>query len=576
MTDLLEKRAAVFPDKPAFVFLSDRETVEAELSFSCLRRRAVTIAHELLTRGGREGDRALLAFPPGLDFFAGFFGCLQARIIGVPILPPRRHGRQDSSANILADCTARFVLTSSKFALAIRDDILARCSRENLEFVVVDETHTLGSGDIPPLPRPSRGDLAFLQYTSGSTSTPKGVMVSHGNLLENLEMIRRAFGNGEDSTFVSWAPLHHDMGLILNALQALYVGATCILMSPVSFLQRPLVWLRAISSHRAEVAGGPNFAFDLCVSRFRPELMEGIDLSSWKVAFNGAEPVRADTLRRFAATFAGYGFDSGAIYPCYGMAEATLLISGGTRGSGARIQHVSRAAMQELRVEAALDAADAHPLVGCGRVLADERLAIVEPEKLHRLPTGQVGEIWVRGPHVAQGYWQNEAATVETFAAEIADEPGHAWLRTGDLGFTDSTGEVFVTGRIKDVIIVRGVNHYPQDIEHTIQMCDAALRPGYGAAFTVEDDHGRQKLVVVQEVERSHRQKIEAEEIIGNIREAVSEEHELSVHEVALVAPGTIPKTTSGKIQRRLTRQLWHEGRLSLITDPAKKLDGSA
>jgi acyl-CoA synthetase (AMP-forming)/AMP-acid ligase II len=323
-----------------------------------------------------------------------------------------------------------------------------------------------------------------------------------------------------------------------------------------------------------EVAGGPNFAFDLCVSRFRADTMEGIDLSGWRVAFNGAEPVRADTLASFAATFAPYGFDPRALYPCYGMAEATLLISGGRRGDGSVIGKASRAAMQALRIEAPGDDTDAVSIVGCGRALADEAIAIVDPETRQRLAFGVIGEIWVRGPNVARGYWQNQDASRETFAAEIVGEagaePGAFWLRTGDLGCLDAQGELFVTGRIKDLIIVRGINHYPQDLEYTVQQVDACLRPGFGAAFAVTDPRGQERLVIVQEVERTHRHKIDLDEVTAAIREAVAEEHELSVHEVVLVMPGTIPKTTSGKIQRRLTRRLWQEGRLEVVPAAAK------
>jgi acyl-CoA synthetase (AMP-forming)/AMP-acid ligase II len=424
------------------------------------------------------------------------------------------------------------------------------------------------------LPRPGREDLALLQYTSGSTALPKGVMVTHASLLENLEMIRLAFGNTQASTHVSWVPLHHDMGLVLNALQAFYLGATCVLMAPVSFLQRPLSWLKAIHNHRAEVAGGPNFAFDLCVSRFRRDAMEGIDLSCWRVAFNGAEPVRADTLASFAATFAPYGFDPHALYPCYGMAEATLLISGGRRSNGAVIGKASRAAVQALRIETPGDDADAVSIVGCGSALAGEAIAIVDPDTRQRLACGVIGEIWVRGPNVARGYWQNPDASQETFAAEILGEPGAVpgafWLRTGDLGCLDAQGELFVTGRIKDLIIVRGINHYPQDLEYTVQRVDASLRPGFGAAFAVTGPRDQERLVIVQEVGRTHRHRIDLDEIAAAIREAIAEEHELSVHEVVLVMPGTIPKTTSGKIQRRLTRQLWQERGLEVVPAAAK------
>ncbi len=474
------------------------------------------------------------------------------------MMPPRRGAARDSSASITADCQPRLALTSERSAA----DVVARLGATHFDWVVLNGNDAPGIGRRQ---RPSGTDLAFLQYTSGSTSAPKGVMVSHANLVANLGMIRRAFGNAERSTYVSWVPLHHDMGLILNALAAIDVGATCILMSPMSFLQRPLTWLRAVSDFKAEVAGGPNFAFDLCVSRFRPAQMEGVDLSGWRVAFNGAEPVRAETLTQFASTFAPYGFDACAFFPCYGMAEATVLISGGSRGGGPITRDVSAKAMQSLRVASPMDKTDVLCVVGCGRALGDEAIAIVDPDNRQRLGHDEVGEIWVRGPNVGRGYWQSRDASA-AFAAEIAGEPIGPWLRTGDLGFLSGGNELFVTGRIKDVIIVRGLNHYPQDIERTVQSASAALRVGYGAAFSIPDRNGYDRIVVVQEVERSQRARIDVNDLIGSIREAVAEQHELAIYEVVLVRPGTLPKTTSGKIQRRLTRQLWQDGHFNAVT----------
>ncbi len=547
--DVLEARAARQPESMALAYLSDSGRVEARLSYGGLAARAFALAGTLAERGARPGDRAILVFPPGLDFLVGFFGCLAAGVIAVPLAPPRRQAPRDASAGIVADCEPRFALTT--FAPAL-DDRLARFAGRSLDWIHVSSDSRAEASRTRSPRRAERADLAFLQYTSGSTSRPKGVKVSHANLFDNLEMIRVALGTAERSTCVTWAPLYHDMGLILNVLAALHAGAACVLMAPVSFLQRPLSWLRAIHDHGADVAGCPNFGFELCASRFRPEAMEGIDLSRWRVAFNGAEPVRADTLRKFAARFAPYGFDPKAFYPCYGMAEATLLISGGRPGAGAAVASAGPA------------------IVGCGQALNGESIAIVDPDTRMRLAPGQIGEIWVAGPNVAGGYWRNEAATAETFGAQIAGESGAAWLRTGDLGFVDAGGELFVTGRLKDLIIVRGVNHYPQDIEHTAQAAHPGLRAGFGAAFAVLDAAGGERVVLVQEIERSFRHNLDAAEAVADVREAVAETHELALHDVALVAPGTIPKTTSGKIQRRLIRQFWEEGRLERMDALAK------
>lgn len=551
---LLARRAAEQADDRAYVFVSDRGTEEAALTFRQLRETATALAARLIA-SAQPGDRAILVFPPGIEFMVAFFGCLMAGIIAVPMMMPRRNSARDSSAAILANCTPALALTTS--TIALRGDLRARFAQENIRWIEVDLTEAAGA--TVDLQEPAPDDIAFLQYTSGSTSEPKGVMVSHANLLANLEMIRIALGNTRQSTYVNWVPLYHDMGLILNALQALYVGATCVLMAPNAFMQRPLGWLRAISHYRAEVACGPNFGFDLCVSRYRADQMDGVDLSSLRIALNGAEPVRADTIARFIETFAPHGFDPRAIYPAYGMAEATLLISGGTRGGGHVMRSVSRTALQAHAAEAPADPGDAQFVVGCGCALTGEQIAIVNPESRQRLAADNVGEIWISGANVARAYWRNDAATREELNAKIAGEDGR-WLRTGDLGFLDHTGELFVTGRIKDLIIIRGINHYPQDIERTVQSQDSALRENCGAAFSVPDEHGEEDLVIVQEVERTARHSIDTGEIKGQIREAIADSHELSARHIALIRPGALPKTTSGKIQRKLARRLWLDG----------------
>ena len=560
---VLRHRAAAQPDDRAYVALSERGAEEAAITFAELDRRAAALAHQLAARAG-PGERALLLFPMGIDCLVAFFGCLYAGIIAVPMMVPRRNSARDSSSSILADCTPALALTTTELAEGVRGDLLGRFREVGLELLAVDAPRE----DAPPaapLPKPKREDLAFLQYTSGSTSAPKGVMVSHANLLANLEMIRIVCGNTRASAYVSWVPLYHDMGLILNALEALYVGALCVLLPPMAFLQRPYLWLRAISDYRAEVAGGPNFAFDLCADRFRPEQFDGIDLSCWKLAFVGAEPVRAATIDRFTETFRAYGFEPMAMWPGYGMAEATLLISGNARGEGPIVPMLSRAALLRHEALPARDEADAQPVVGCGRALVDEELAIVNPDGHERLGPDLIGEIWVRGANVAQGYWRNPEASEATFGARIAGEEGGPWLRTGDLGFLDEGGELFITGRLKDVIIIRGANHYPQDIEDTVQSCDPALRRHGGAAFALADAEHDERLVVIQEVERTERNRIVPDRLIGRIREAIVIEHDIVPYEIVLLRPGALPKTTSGKIQRALARRLWLVGDLERL-----------
>jgi acyl-CoA synthetase (AMP-forming)/AMP-acid ligase II len=565
LVTLLAKRAQSQPDDRAYIFVGDRGAEEAVITFRELHDAALALAARL-TGIARPGDRAILVFPPGLEFLVAFFGCLIARVIAVPMMVPRRQSARDSSAGIMANCEPVVALTSPAFA--IRKDLHARFLNEQIQWLSVDLAQTEPAA--ADLPGPEPEDIAFLQYTSGSTSEPKGVAVSHANLLANLEMIRVSLGNTRQSTYVNWVPLYHDMGLILNALEALYVGALCVLMAPNAFMQRPLNWLRAIHHYRAEVGCSPNFGFDLCVSRYRADQMQGVDLSSWKVALNGAEPVHAGTIKRFNETFAGYGFDPAAAFPAYGMAEATLLIAGGRRGADHVTRVVSRSALQAHAVGAAVDEADIQTLVGCGRALINEKIAIVDPERCTGLPANQVGEIWVSGPNVARGYWRNAEASTANLNARITGEhDGANWLRTGDLGFLDETGELFVTGRIKDLVIIRGINHYPQDIEHTVQALHPALRRNCGAAFSVPDERGEEALVIVQEIERTERNKIDPAEMTGLIREGVTDQHELFARHIMLIRPGTLPKTTSGKIQRSLTRRLWLERRLDGLTAAA-------
>jgi acyl-CoA synthetase (AMP-forming)/AMP-acid ligase II len=445
-----------------------------------------------------------------------------------------------------------------------RGDIAERFG--GLDWLAVDQI--AADSEVPDMafPTVAAADIAFLQYTSGSTSDPKGVMVSHANLIANLAMMREAFGNSRASTYVSWTPLYHDMGLIINVLESLYSGALCILLSPVAFVQRPLLWLRAISDYRAEVAVGPNFAFDLCVDRYRADDMADLDLSCWTLALNASEAVRADTIRRFAGAFAAHGFAASAMYPAYGMAEATVLISAGARGAGPVIRPVSRDGLQRNSVLPPTGDADRQEVVGCGRAFPGERVVIADPVSLRRLPPGRIGEIWAAGPNIAPGYWHNPEASADAFSARLADEAVETrWLRTGDLGFLDEAGELFITGRIKEIVIIRGVNHYPQDIEHTVQRSHPALRRHGGAAFAIADPAGAERLVIVQEVERTYRNRIDPAEIIARVREAVVTEHEIAPHEIALLRPGALPKTTSGKIQRAVSRQLWQQGALDLL-----------
>jgi acyl-CoA synthetase (AMP-forming)/AMP-acid ligase II len=562
LADLLHYRAAVQPYDRAYVVLSDRGQEERAITFAGLEQRAIVTARRIAARA-TPGERALLLCPNGIDFIVGLFGCILARIVAVPLMLPRRQRGRDASAAIVADCAPRLALSLRPLIDGERGNLAGHFAAAGLDWLAVDEAAEEAAAALPLAP--AAADIALLQYTSGSTSTPKGVMVSHANLLANLAMIKAAFGNTRHSTTVSWVPLYHDLGLVINALQTLYAGSLCVLLPPASFIQRPLLWLRAIGEYRAEVAVSPNFGFDLCVERCRAEQMAGVDLSCWRLALNGAEPVHAATLERFAETFAPHGFAADAFYPAYGMAEATVLIAAGRRGAGAVLRPLSRGGLQRHRVEPPRDAGDEQLAVGCGRALTGERIAIVDPASRERLGADRIGEVWVAGPNVSRGYWRNPAATSEAFGAAIAGEAGGGWLRTGDLGFLDADGELFITGRIKELVIIRGINHYPQDIEETVQRCHPALRRHGGAAFAIGGGDISERLVVVQEVERAARHHIAADEIIGQIREAVVGRHEIVPYEITLLRPGALRKTTSGKIQRTLAKELWLSGSLARL-----------
>ena len=563
LVDLLDRRAAERPEANAFVFVPERGGAHIHLTFAELRRRARAVAVRLARRTV-TGDRAVLLFPPGLDFIVALFGCLAAGVIAVPLMVPRRTASRDSSAAIIADCSPRIAMTTDEL-LGGRPDVVERFGDAGFDWITVSASQDPAEDPDAVLPPAHRNDIAFLQYTSGSTSSPKGVMVTHDNLLANLKMIRTAMSNTRHSTSVGWVPLYHDMGLMMGVLQPLYLGAMSVLMAPAAFMQRPLSWLHTIHRYRAELTSAPNFAFDLCVSRFRADQMEGVDLSCWKLALNGAEPVHADTIARFTETFAPYGFDPGTMYPGYGLAEATLLVAGGARRGGVSTRRISHAALQQGEITDATDSDDAQPLVSCGRSLVGEQIAIVDPDTHRRMAPCRVGEIWVSGANITRGYWRNQAATSDIFHARLADDPGRNWLRTGDLGFLDETGELFITGRIKDLIIIRGMNHYPQDIERTVQDSHPALRRDCGAAFAITDQEGNEKLAVVQEIERTQRRNLDFAEVVRCIREAVTRQHEIAIETIALIPPATLPKTTSGKIQRSLAKRLWLEGAFNAL-----------
>ncbi|AEH10339.1 fatty acyl-AMP ligase [Candidatus Protofrankia datiscae] len=562
LPDVLRGRAALEPTGRAYVFLDEYEKEKEVLTYGELHARALAVAGWLSRRCG-AGDRALLVFPPGLDFIVAYFGCLYAQVVAVPVNPPRKQQVQDTTLRIVRDCEPSAVLTANAMIESTRSALEPVHTVPH--WLPVDRITDMAETGFDPSPC-SADSIAFLQYTSGSTSDPKGVVVSHGNLAANQEMIRQAFGHDRNSTFVGWAPLFHDQGLIGNVLQPLWIGATSILMSPMAFIRWPLLWLSAISRYRAHTSGGPNFAFDACVTRAARGDIPELDLSCWKVAFNGAEPIRPETLRRFAETFASYGFSEKTLYPCYGLAEATLLVTGSQKGRGPRTIEADADALGDRRYAEASNG-HARTLAGSGLILPEETLRIVDPETKRPCPADRVGEIWVAGEHVAQGYWRCPQATTDTFRATCDGEPGRTYLRTGDLGLVVD-GELYVVGRLKDLVIIRGRNYCPQDIEHTVQSSHDALRSGGCAAFSVLGPDG-EKLVVVQEIRGDQRRKADVRDVTASIRAAVVREHDLSLGDLVLTLPGRLQKTSSGKIMRAAARKRYLEAGFDTWTPAA-------
>ena len=546
------------PDSTAFYF-SDGESEELRLSYEGFDRRARAIGAHLVEKGMR-GERVLLLYPPGLDFVTGFMGCLYAGATAVPAYPPRRNRYMSRIDAISDDAQAKGVLTVSDVADRVQGMLKEAPALESATWIATDQIPDDAAEDWK-LPELDDSSLAVLQYTSGSTGNPKGVMLSHANIIHNCRLIVHAFEADTKSVGMSWLPTYHDMGLVGGVLMPLFIGRPNILMSPMSFLQKPVRWMRAITKYNVTISGGPNFAYDLCVDKITDEELVGLDLSSWLVAFNGAEPIRSTTLNAFIERFSAVGFRPEACYPCYGMAETTLIVTGSHRKNPPIIRDFDGPALDEHRVVfAAPDEDGSRSLVGCGHVLPEEEVIIVAPESRKRLPEHQVGEIWVRSPSVGKGYWNKPDITQETFQATTSRGDGR-YLRTGDLGFMDD-GELFVTGRLKDLIIVRGVNRYPQDIEQTVERTDPRLQAGAAAAFAV-DLNGRECLIVMTEVERTRHK--DWSSVIQAIRSNVTREHELPPDVIALVRFGSMPKTSSGKIQRHACRAAFLEDSLPVV-----------
>jgi phthiocerol/phenolphthiocerol synthesis type-I polyketide synthase C len=590
LVEMLQVRANELSELPLYTFLVDGEKEERTFTYRQFEEQARRIG-AFLQKEGFAGQRALLLYAPGLEYIAAFFGCLFAGVIAVPAYPPDPYRLSRTLPRlqaIIKDSQAKLVLTTEEIRSMAEMVFSEDPALRSLRWQSTDqlkETLTLDWKE----PSISGDSLAFLQYTSGSTGTPKGVMLSHGNLLQNLALIRQAFEipSYHEGKGASWLPPYHDMGLIGGILEPLYAGGSTVLLSPLTFLQRPFTWLQAISRHRASISGGPNFAYEMCLRKITPEQRASLDLSHWTLAFSGAEPIRASTLDRFAEVFGPCGFKREAFYPCYGLAEGTLIVSGGRKIDPPVIKKVLRSELKKNRAVESFDnnEEETKTVVGCGKCLPGQKIVIVDPESLRPCAPGEVGEIWVSGPSVAQGYWKREELSEKVFRARLEGEESGVrsqesgggdfkkyFLRTGDLGFLKD-GELFVSDRLKDLIIIRGQNHYPHDLELTVEKSHSSLRPGCGAAFSIEEE-GEERLIIVQELERigiKNPEPPDYQEVIVAIRQAVTQQHEVGVYAISLIKAGSIPKTSSGKISRYACREGFLEGGLEVMHEWKKR-----
>ncbi|HEY4661451.1 MAG TPA: AMP-binding protein, partial [Terriglobales bacterium] len=555
--DLLGLCARERPQAPAYTYLGNGEDETDSVTYGELEIRAHAFAKVLRTYAAPM-DRVVLICPSGLEFLTAFFGCLCARIVAVPMHSPRPGRHNDRLAAIIANADAKLVVTTRALLPKVQQTLRDHSEAQRLEILVIEDVYLSSPQKVEIEPIRAE-DLAFLQYTSGSTSTPKGVMVSHGNLVANQRMMHHTFRGTQDSIVLGWLPLYHDMGLIGNVLQTLWMGGHCILMSPAAFLQRPARWLEAISKYHATISGGPDFAYRLCTEKITSEMTSVLDLSSWTVAFNGSEPIRPSTMERFAQRFEPCGFTRNAFVPCYGLAEATLFVSGKPAGEAPVLYRCSAEKLRGNLVEQNDLLIGNHMIAGSGTVADGLEVEIVDPETSRPCAFGQVGEIWITGPSVAQGYWQNEQATEEVFRAHTPALSA-PFLRTGDLGFRLGD-ELLVTGRLKDLIITHGQNHYPQDIEATAAASDTVLASSVGAAFSLESESGS-SVVLVQEVARQLTSPEELTRLERAIRRAVGEQEGITLERVVFVKFGSVPRTTSGKVRRQTCREMYRSGNL--------------
>ena len=542
----------------AFTFLENGVDETCAMTYAQLSDAARRMAGRLQDLE-LEGERVLLLYPSGPDYVIALIACLFSGVVAVPFYPPVPGRRCSILESVLHDAQPRAVLTTPRELEVLTGRLGKTLADLDCELLAPDLT---GDELDSHWQRPSlqRDSIAYVQYTSGSTLDPKGVLLTHGNLSHNCRLISKVIGASETDLTVSWLPFFHDMGLVGGLLFPIYSGAPLVFMPPEAFVMKPVRWLQAISRYGARLSPAPNFAFDLCVQRTRPQERADLDLSTWRVAFNGSERIDHRSLQRFSKTFHGHGFRYETFLPCYGLAESTLMVTGGCALEEPVVRRYERAALDAGR--ASLDD-EGVTLVGCGRAHGDLRVLIVDPETCRRCPSGTIGEIWVSGPSVTAGYWNRPQLTRDIFEARESESGSGPFLRTGDLGFQQD-GEIFVTGRLKDLMIVGGRNIHPEDIEATVEAAHPEMSPHGAIAFSV-DGNPQERLVVVAEIGRGARQDSQLGQLEQVIRAAVAKENNVAVSEVVFVRRRTLPKTTSGKKRRSACRRSFVDGQLEAL-----------
>jgi acyl-CoA synthetase (AMP-forming)/AMP-acid ligase II/acyl carrier protein len=576
LVDLLRYRAEHQKDKTAYIFLIDGEKEEIKLTYGQLDTQARAIAAKLQEKFS-PGDRAILLYPPGLEFISGFFGCLYAGIIAVPVYPPNPADMKksmDKLKGIISNCQPKVALTTKDIILKLRLLSVRYSALRKMKLIASDNVK-INSAEKWKDPEINDDDLAYLQYTSGSTGTPKGVIVSHKNTIVNIRMMLNNVHDTENSIFFGWVPTYHDLGLVGHVFYALYVGGLSVLMSPIHFLQKPVRWLKGITKYKVTGSSGPNFACNLVVNKITDKEKKELNLSSLDLLLLGAEPIKHTTLKNFTQTFASCGLKKQALYPCYGLAEATLSVSGSLKKDTPIFLSLEKNSLKQNLVKEPDKGEPNFIVAGSGRPLPKEKLLIVDSNTLGKCPDKKIGEIWVQGPNIAKGYWNNPEQTKETFHAYLADTGEGPFLRTGDLGFIKDR-ELFITGRLKDLIIIRGKNHYPQDIELTVEQSYPAFRHGCSAAFSV-DVQNEEQLVIVQEIKSDYINKVNTDEAVSSVRTAVAQNHELDLYAIVFIKPRTIPKTSSGKIRRRACKTAFLENKskkiAKVISEPLDSIE---